>query len=179
MLALIDQNDTCLGTYAEGAWVHINTEEHQLAVTAQDGWNFDVYSLKTILDADPVPPGKYATSSVIVVTDGVPKFIDTLADIPLVTPYKISRRQFFTGLWKRGFITAAEALAILKTGEVPAVLQAIIDVMTDEEARTDAELLVVGASEFYRDNPLVSVIAVIRNMTESDVDELWRFCDTL
>jgi hypothetical protein len=98
---------------------------------------------------------------------------------PERVPDRISRRQFFTGLWKRGFITAHEALAALKTGEIPAAMQAIIDSMEGEEARTDAILLIVGATEFYRDNGLVLVFAIVRGMSEADVDEFWRFCFTL
>lgn len=100
------------------------------------------------------------------------------APLPPV-PVSISRREFYQGLAVAGKITKEEALAAIKTGTIPAALQAMIDGMTDADAAFKAECLLAGASDFERDNPLVMVFAIKEGMSESEVDDFWRLCSSL
>lgn len=95
---------------------------------------------------------------------------------PPPVPDTISRRQFYQGLAVTGKITQAEALAAIKTGTVPAALQAMLDQMTDADAKFEADMLLSGASDFNRNHPLVMVIAIAQGMTEQGVDDFWRIC---
>lgn len=91
-------------------------------------------------------------------------------------PQEISRRQFYQGLEVIGKISKVEALAAIKSGAIPAALQAILDGMTDPDAVYEADCLLSGASTFNRQNPVVLVFAIVQGMTEADVDEFWILC---
>lgn len=91
-------------------------------------------------------------------------------------PEEISDRQFAMGLAIAGLITQAEALAFVKTGEVPTALQAMVDAIEDTGARFEAEMLVSGATVFKRSHPLVSMIASQVGWTEQQTDQFWYDC---
>lgn len=95
---------------------------------------------------------------------------------PPPVPVSVSRREFYQGLAAAQKITKDEALAAIKTGTIPAALQAMIDGMTDEDAAFKAECLLAGASDFERDNPLVMIFAIKEGMSEKEVDDFWRLC---
>lgn len=94
-------------------------------------------------------------------------------------PSVISRRQFYQGLAVEGFITNQEALDAMRTGAMPAALQSILDGMTDNSSRFEAEMLLLGAHEFHRNHPLTIVIAEAQDMSEQEVDDFWRLCASL
>lgn len=98
---------------------------------------------------------------------------------PPPVPGVISRRQFYQGLAVTGKISQAEALAAIKTATLPAALQTMLDGMTDEGAKFEADMLLSGASDFNRSHPLIMVIAITQSMTEQDVDDFWRLCAAL
>lgn len=98
---------------------------------------------------------------------------------PAPPPSSISRREFYQGLAVAEKITKDEALAAIKTGTIPAALQAMIDSMSDEDAAFKAECLLAGASGFERDNPLVMIFAINEGMSETEVDDFWRLCSSL
>lgn len=104
------------------------------------------------------------------------KPIDPYVPQPLPVPETISRRQFYQGLAVTGKISQAEALAAIKTATLPTALQAMLDGMTDDDARFEADMLLSGASDFNRSHPLVMVFAIAQGMSETDVDEFWRLC---
>ena len=93
---------------------------------------------------------------------------------PVPVPEEISRRQFYQVLAKAGKITKAEALAAIQYGAIPAALQTIIDGMMNEEDAFEAQMLLAGATTFYRSHPFVLVIAITHRMTEAEMDDLWR-----
>lgn len=97
----------------------------------------------------------------------------------LPLPRIISRRQFYQGLAVAEFITKTEALDAIRTGTLPAAIQAIVDGMTDEDAAFTAEMLLAGATEFDVEHPLVLVFAVAQGMGPSEVDDFWRLCASL
>lgn len=91
---------------------------------------------------------------------------------PPVIPDRISDRQFFQTLADRDMITQAEALAAVKTGEIPPVMVAILDGMPTEN-RFSAEMLLSGATEFKRSHPLVEAFGAAMSWSAADVDEFW------
>lgn len=113
----------------------------------------------------------------IVVNDGHGNVIGTeTITFECPVPNEISDRQFAMGLAIAGFITQAEALAFVKTGEVPTALQVMIDAIEDAVARFEAEMLVSGATVFKRNHPLVSMIASQVGWTEQQADQFWYDC---
>ena len=92
---------------------------------------------------------------------------------PLSAPAVISDRQFFQGLALDGYITPAEALAAVRTGDLPPVLAELIERM-DAEERFGAEMLLSGAVEFRRDHPMTVAIGEARGLTPDEVDDFFR-----
>lgn len=118
-----------------------------------------------------------AVEHTTVLQDGQGNVISTETVTEYVSvPEEISDRQFAMGLAIEGLITQAEALAFVKTGEVPASLQVMIDAIEDDDARFEAEMLVSGATVFKRTHPLVSLIASQIGWTEQQTDQFWYDC---
>lgn len=92
---------------------------------------------------------------------------------PAPVPAVISDRQFFQALAMDGYITPAEALAAVRTGDLPPVLADLIAHM-DEDERFGAEMLLSGATEFRRDHPMTIVIGEARGLTPDEVDDFFR-----
>ncbi|MET4720745.1 hypothetical protein ABIF63_004851 [Bradyrhizobium japonicum] len=88
-------------------------------------------------------------------------------------PDSISDRQFFQQLAISGIISKPEALAAVKTGDVPAALQALINAMPEQEQFT-AEILISGATVFQRSHPMTLAIGAAYGWNSTQMDELWR-----
>lgn len=99
---------------------------------------------------------------------------------PVDVPEVISDRQFFQALAKSPYllISEAEALAAVKTGEIPAAMQVILD-QVPPESKFDAEMLLSGATEFKRSNPLVATFAAALGWTDTQADQFWIFAHSL
>lgn len=91
----------------------------------------------------------------------------------MLFPTIITDRQFFQQLALMGVITQDEALAAVKTGAIPAALQAFIDGMPADQKFT-AEMLVSGAVSFDRNHPMTLALAAGMGWTSQQVDDLWR-----
>lgn len=91
----------------------------------------------------------------------------------------ISDRQFFQQAAIQGFISQEDALQAVKTGFIPAPLQAIVDTITDPTDKFNAEMLLSGATEFQRNHPLTSVIGTAFGMTEEDINTFFRTASNL
>ncbi|NUB24320.1 hypothetical protein [Azospirillum brasilense] len=98
---------------------------------------------------------------------------DHVPPAPEPVPEVISDRQFFQQLALDGYITPAEALAAVRTGDLPPVLADLIAHM-DEAERFGAEMLLSGATEFRRDHPMTAVIGEARGLTPDEVDDFFR-----
>ncbi|GJE45377.1 hypothetical protein [Methylobacterium soli] len=77
----------------------------------------------------------------------------------------ISDRQFGRGLWGERVFTFAECEAFVSVGTIPAALQAIVDMLPDDDTgspteRKEAVLLIKGAKAYAFANPLVEVVRV-------------------
>lgn len=88
-------------------------------------------------------------------------------------PDTISDRQFFQQLAIAGVISQEEALAAVKTGDIPAALSGFIAAL-DDAARFNAEMLLSGATIFARNHPLTDAIAAAQGMTPEQVDDFFR-----
>lgn len=91
----------------------------------------------------------------------------------------ISDRQFAQALAKQGVISQDEALAFVKRGEVPAMLQATIDAVEDPDERFDLDMAVSGATLFDRSNPSTIALAEALEWSPAQMDDLWRFAATI
>ena len=107
-------------------------------------------------------------------------FIRTVdpSTLPPPVPQTISDRQFFQQLAISQIITEAEALAAVKTGDLPASLQALVDAMP-EQARFNAEMLLSGATTFSRNHPLTTALGQAMGYTSDQIDDLFRAAGAL
>ena len=88
-------------------------------------------------------------------------------------PQTISDRQFFQQLAIAKVISQEEALAAVKTGDIPAALSGFIAAL-DDAARFNAEMLLSGATIFARNHPLTDAIAAAQGMKPEQVDDFFR-----
>ncbi len=124
---------------------------------------------------DAIPDGKVATGSTLETDDGVVRRRWTLEDAPPPpVPASISDRQFAHVLALQGLITQEESLAWVKTGDVPAALQALVDEIPDPTIKFSAQMLLAGATVFERDHPMTAQLAAGLGMSSAQVDDLWR-----
>ena len=91
----------------------------------------------------------------------------------------ISDRQFFQALAMMEMITPQEALAAVRTGEVPATMQTFVDAIEDPQQRFGAQMLLSGATQFERYHPLVAQFGAAFGMDEDQIDDLWRLAASL
>jgi hypothetical protein len=93
---------------------------------------------------------------------------------PPTVPSEISDRQFFQQLAAQGVITKAEALAAVRTGDLPASMLAMISSIESGDERFAAEIILSGATQFRRDHALVGFFASAMGWTSEQVDDLFR-----
>lgn len=82
MLSLIKDNTTIVTKEIPENTKFVIPDEGIFVSPAYNGWVLDTYSLMTIADADPIPAGKRAAFVDVAMVDGVPKYVNTLEDIP-------------------------------------------------------------------------------------------------
>ena len=104
--------------------------------------------------------------------------MDELKDVLIAAgvinvPQTISDRQFFQQLAIAKVISQEEALAAVKTGDIPAALSGFIAAL-DDASRFNAEMLLSGATVFQRNHPLTNAVAMAQGMTADQVDEFFR-----
>lgn len=96
-----------------------------------------------------------------------------ITDPALYVPPGISDRQFFQALAMNGLISEVEALAAVKTGDMPAAINAFVASLPTEE-QFAAKMLLSGATTFLRDHPLTNAFGALYGMTPEQIDDLWR-----
>jgi hypothetical protein len=89
-----------------------------------------------------------------------------------VIPMTISDRQFYQQIAVLGLITDAEALAAVKTGDIPATLQGLISALPADD-QFAATMLLSGAVEFKRAHPLTVAFGAAMGWTSEQLDNLW------
>nr|WP_128083396.1 hypothetical protein [Methylobacterium sp. B34] len=70
-------------------------------------------------------------------------------------------------------LTQQEALDFVKSGAVPAHIQAGIDALSDANTRFQAEMLICGATSFERANAMVPTLGQILGLDSAALDALW------
>jgi hypothetical protein len=85
----------------------------------------------------------------------------------------ISDRQFAQALKMAGVITFQEAMAFVQVGAIPALLQAAVDAIQDQDTREAAALLIAGATQFYRLHPMTIALGTALGWTSEQMDALW------
>jgi len=93
-------------------------------------------------------------------------------------PYVVSRRQFILALYSVGFITAAEAIAAAKTGEVPAAISALFALLPLDQA-VSAQVTWASMTEVQRNHPLIEAAISSGLATAEQVDDLFRLAAEL
>jgi hypothetical protein len=114
-------------------------------------------------DVSEILPGMIYSEGVLL---PVPDPVDPVPD-------EISRRQFFQELAISSLITQAEALAAVKTREIPAAMMAFISAL-DPSQQFDAQMLITGADSFRRSHLLVDSFGAAQGMSAAQIDDLWR-----
>lgn len=92
---------------------------------------------------------------------------------PTPPPGSISDRQFFQMLAVLGLIEQGEALAAVKTGDMPMPLQVLLENVPMQD-RFAAEMLLSGATSFDRSHPLVPMLGFAFGWSASQLDDFWR-----
>jgi hypothetical protein len=91
---------------------------------------------------------------------------------PLPVPPSIARRQCAKELYARGLITGPEMVAMTRTGEPPAMVEAILSAMPEADvwdARAD-----FAADTYLRNNILLVDMMTASGATPSDIDDFFR-----
>ena len=96
-----------------------------------------------------------------------------IPQVPRPAPPAISDRQFAHGLWKRGVVSREEALAFVKTGDIPAPLLALLAGLPEAE-REDAEMIIAGATTYERLHPVTVQLVAAFGWTPEEGDTAWR-----
>lgn len=91
----------------------------------------------------------------------------------------ISDRQFFQALAMTGQITEEEALAAVKTGEIPQVMRNFVESITDPQQQFAVRMLLSGATQFERYHPLVEQFGHAFGWSDQEINDLWRMAATL
>jgi hypothetical protein len=90
-------------------------------------------------------------------------------------PASISRRQFFQVLATAEIITKQEALDAVTTGAIPAALDNLIELFSDDEnLQWQARMAVSGATSFERNNWFVVAFGAAYGLSPEEIDGLWR-----
>ena len=74
-----------------------------------------------------------------------------------VVPRSITFRQFYQQLYVLSIITDVELLAAVKSNDMPAALEALVDALPVEQ-QLDAKVLIYGGTSILRDHPITQAI---------------------
>jgi hypothetical protein len=96
-----------------------------------------------------------------------------IGEMPLPPTAALSRRQFFQIGAMKGLITYDEALAAVQHGAIPASVEEYIKSLPADQ-QFSARMLIAGASEFDRYNPMTESLAHFMGLTDDQLDALWR-----
>lgn len=91
---------------------------------------------------------------------------------PPPVPRVISDRQFFQLLTKRQVISTQEALAAVGPGVLPERLATFIAALPESQ-QFDAQMLLVGATQYDRNHPIVPVFAQLFGWGPAELDTFW------
>jgi hypothetical protein len=93
-------------------------------------------------------------------------------------PQEVTETQFIRACVHAGIITAAEGVAYLARGELPAMMEAALEILP-EAARTDATLKAIGSASFSRTDGVFDALAASEVATAAQIDDVFRLAATL
>jgi hypothetical protein len=98
----------------------------------------------------------------------------TVIDPPPVVPSNtvISDRQFYQQLAIQSVITQNEALSAVQIGALPSSLASLVAALPADQ-QFGAKMLLCGATQFIRSNPLVAVFGAAFGWNTAQIDALW------
>lgn len=127
-----------------------------------------------IASAAPVPDGKISIGQHVEEIEGVPTFVLTLVDAPEPEPERLPDLKPYQ-FW-----------AVMRATGHEAGLRAWVDGLNDESSPTYDPLAWAHASaiidfslEYRRDHPLVEAARLVIGVSETELDDLWRYAATL
>lgn len=91
---------------------------------------------------------------------------------PPVVPETISDRQFFQQLAVVNLVTQDEALAYVSAGALPKSMTDLIAKLP-ADAQFGAKMVVIGATSFFRHDPLTVQMITLYGMSAADADAFW------
>ncbi|WP_311276173.1 hypothetical protein [Methylobacterium sp. WCS2018Hpa-22] len=121
----------------------------------------------------PYPPQAGELCALFAAAGGSDIAVEPYAPVEPEAVDVISDRQFFQQLAIDGVIDRAEALAAVRTGDIPAKLVVLISDLP-ADARFNAEMLISGAITFLRSHPLSDVIRNALGWTPQRLADFWR-----
>lgn len=87
-------------------------------------------------------------------------------------PATITRLQFFKQVWKMGVINAQAAKDAIARKGLPTQFNTFLAALPAAD-RDSAEMDLLAADTFHRNNPLVGAIQQANSWTDQQVDQLW------
>lgn len=100
------------------------------------------------------------------------EFIASQPGLSTIVPQQITRRQCAKRMKQLGMITGGEAVWMVKQGEMPAMVTALVAQLPAED-RDDAELD-FAADTYLRSNPLLVGLMTAAGKTSAEIDDFFR-----
>lgn len=116
--------------------------------------------------------GHLAGHMIVPNKDGFPVLETPSPPPPAPVPQSITRRQCAKQLLAMGLITAADALAMTKTGDAPALVLNLLNTLP-ASTRIDAQID-FAADTYERINPLLNQLMTAMGKTAEDCDLFFR-----
>lgn len=128
-----------------------------------------------------VPDGKVLTDINYTLDGNVCNQTGTLVDYvapPEPIPQEVSEAQFISACVLSGIITFEEGKNYLARGELPALMQGVLDSLPTEQ-RVVAELKAIGSATFSREDIIFKALVTSGSFTESQIDQIFILAGTL
>jgi hypothetical protein len=90
----------------------------------------------------------------------------------------VSRRQLLDALARAGFLTAEQALAAARTGEMPPPLATLAESLPDAD-RLSVEITWATMTQAERLHPLVDALAAAQGATPAEIDAFFELAASL
>jgi hypothetical protein len=87
-------------------------------------------------------------------------------------PLTITRRQLIVQLLRSGIITSQEAIDAAKTGAVPSAVQNYFNTLS-AQLKLEAEIAWASIDVYGRNSDLILALAAARNLTSTQVDNIF------
>jgi hypothetical protein len=94
-------------------------------------------------------------------------------------PPQITTRQFYMQAEKEGILTKQEVKDALVNKVIPSNIQSILNNISDPDQKFDAEMKLVSAIYFDRNNPLSEIIGNSFGKTTFQIDQFFRDASNL